>query len=498
MVRERPSFPMGPRRSLACRYDAAVTLTRLWAFLAIALPTLAAVIAPLQTVDLTYQLRAGGEILDSGAIPGVDSWTFTASGQPWTDQQWGAQVILAAVYRLAGWTGLVLLRALLVGVIFGCLLEIGRRRGLDTRRAAWLTVAAFVVAAPGLALRPQLLGMALAAVVLLLVVDRCAHPGRLWMVPILVLAWANLHGSFFLGPVALGLAWLADLHGQVKRPHAALVVAVASAAAATVSPFGPAVWAYAVGLSMNPEVTQRITEWQRTSPGDVPGLLFYASAAAAALLLVRRGRVTPWPTLLWLGLFFVIGAYAVRGIGWWALGAIAPIAGMLASGGADRASVADRPVPLAMRRINAVLAGALVLAGIAFLPLWRPIDPGTLAPAGVLANAPSGITGALRDLARPGDRVLNPQVWGSWFEFVLPDVPVAIDSRIELFPAATWAAYDLIRSGGAGWIERLDTWNPTIVVVAADEGGLLERLTAIGWRSTFEDPDGVVLVAPDR
>ena len=37
------------------------------------------------------------------------------AGPPWIDQQWGAQVILAAVYRLAGWTGLVLLRARLVG-----------------------------------------------------------------------------------------------------------------------------------------------------------------------------------------------------------------------------------------------------------------------------------------------------------------------------------------------------------------------------------------------
>ena len=26
---------------------------------------------------------------------------------PWVDQQWGAQVILAGVYQLGGWTGLV-------------------------------------------------------------------------------------------------------------------------------------------------------------------------------------------------------------------------------------------------------------------------------------------------------------------------------------------------------------------------------------------------------
>ena len=45
-----------------------MTLPRLWVFLAIALPTLGAVIANLPSVDLTYQLRAGAETaLDPGA-----------------------------------------------------------------------------------------------------------------------------------------------------------------------------------------------------------------------------------------------------------------------------------------------------------------------------------------------------------------------------------------------------------------------------------------------
>ena len=98
-----------------------MTLPRLWAFLAIGLPVLAALIANLPSVDLTYHLRAGAEILAGEGIPTVDTWTFTAAGTPWTDQQWGAQVILAAVYQVGGWTGLVVFRAALIGVIFGCL-----------------------------------------------------------------------------------------------------------------------------------------------------------------------------------------------------------------------------------------------------------------------------------------------------------------------------------------------------------------------------------------
>ena len=88
-----------------------MTLTALWAFLAVALPVLAALLAPLSAVDLAYHLRAGGQFLDTGVIPTTDTFTFTAGGQPWVNQQWGAQALLAAVYRVAGWTGLAILVA---------------------------------------------------------------------------------------------------------------------------------------------------------------------------------------------------------------------------------------------------------------------------------------------------------------------------------------------------------------------------------------------------
>ena len=66
----------------------------------------------------------------------------------------------------AGWTGLVILRAALVGLLFGLLFLACRLRGADIRRAAWLTLAAFLISAVALALRPQLFGMVLLAATL--------------------------------------------------------------------------------------------------------------------------------------------------------------------------------------------------------------------------------------------------------------------------------------------------------------------------------------------
>jgi hypothetical protein len=340
--------------------------------------------------------------------------------------------------------------------------------------------------------------MALFALVLLFVTDRREHPGRLWAVPLIVIAWANVHGSFFLGPLVLGLAWLEDLHDRQHRPHRTLVVAVVSMVAAFLTPLGPAVWGYAVGLTMNPEVTRRITEWQPTSVRDVAGLLFFGSVLAVVVLIARREKSTPWPTLLWLGAFFFIGVYAARGIAWWPLGAVAGIAGVLIvgpTGAAERREPTGTPI---LRRLNAVIAVTISVAGLALLPLWRPIDSRLNTPPALVDHAPPGITAELRTITRPGDHLFNPQPWGSWFEFALPEVRVAIDSRIELFPVDVWNAYDQVAAGADGWAERLEAWGVTIFVVSAGNEALTNRLAKAGWHQEYSDEDGVILLAPGR
>jgi hypothetical protein len=490
-----PSRRKTARRPSSARLGAGLlTLARLWAALAILLPVLGAFIANLSSVDLAYHLRAGTEILDGAGIPTRDTFTFTAAGEPWLDQQWGAQVVFGAVYRLAGWTGLVVLRAALVGALFGLLFVACRLRGADLRRAAWLTLAAFLVSAVALGLRPQLFGMVLLALTLVIVAGRRRWPRAIWLVAPIVAVWANLHGSFFLGPVVVGLAWLEDAHDRRPGARQTLAAAAVAALAAILNPFGPAVWGYALGLTTNGFVTARITEWQPTSLRTVPGMLFFGSALAVVALLARRASAVSWPTLAWLAVFFAIGAYAIRGVAWWPLGASVAVAALLA-----------RPEPAAaarvsrrLERVNIAIVGALVIACVALLPAWRPIDPDLRAPAGVVGHAPPGITTALRGIAGPGDRLFNPQPWGSWFELELPDLPVAIDSRIEVFPPEVWTDYETVAGGGDGWQEVLDRWQVTIVVIPAEDKAFAARLRSAGWRTSFNDEDGIVFVESSR
>src|SRR4029453_2212266 len=194
------------------------------------------------------------------------------------------------------------------------------------------------------------------------------------LAPVLVAVWANLHGSFFLGPLVLGLAWLEDLHDRRPDAWQTLALAAVSAVAACLTPFGPLVWGYATGLSTNAGGTARVAEWQPASIRDVPGLLFFASALAIVTLMARSERRVPWPTLAWLGVFFLIGVYAQRGVAWWPIAAVSAIAGTLVPAFPARTRVETQT----MSRLNALVAGVLVLAMFLALPSNRPAVPGAL------------------------------------------------------------------------------------------------------------------------
>jgi hypothetical protein len=473
-----------------------MTLGRLWAFLAIALPVVASLLASLPSVDLAYHLRAGGLTLDTGLIPAADTFTFTAYGQPWLNQNWGAQVVLAAVYRAAGWAALAILRAALVGALAGLVYLTCSRYGLNRRTAAGLTLAAFVLASVALGLRPQLFGLVFFAATLLLLAERRERPRLLWLVPLIVVAWANTHGSFFLGPLLVGLAWLEDVHDRHSAATRTGLVVIAAAVAPLINPFGPAVWLYATGLTTNSLVTERITEWQPTTLRTIPGFVFFASALLVAAFLARRGRTTSWPALLAFAVFFGIGAWAVRGIAWWAIGAAVTVAALI---GAERGRATLEPLERP-RPLNTLVAAVLVVAGVVLLPTWRPFDARLGAPAGVIANAPPGLTDAVAGLARPGDNLYLPQPWGSWFEFATPEALVVLDSRVELFPSEIWDRYETVAAGRDGWDTILDEWGVTLVI-ATEEGtrGLLDRLAADpGWREAYSDADGRLFVRADR
>jgi hypothetical protein len=481
----------------------------LWPFLAIALPTLAALLAAMPAVDLAYHLRAGGSILVSHAIPTVDSWTTIAYGMPWLDQQWGAQVLLALVYQAGSWTGLAILRAAVVALTCWLLLSLVRRRApsLGSMGATLLVLATFMVMANALALRPQLFAIPLFVLELVLIADREAHPRRLWAIPLITALWANLHGTFPLALVVLAISLVAGVLDR-RFSRTLGVVTLASAAATLVNPFGIGVWQYVVNVSANPAVETRISEWRPPTLTDPAGFLFYLSVVAVLVLLVVDARRAPagtsllrrlpgWPGLATLIVFGALAAVTARGIAWWppaALFVVAPIA-------ADSIPVLRFASSTRPSRLNASVITLMVVVGLALLPAWRPLGPAGV-PVGTLSYAPQGIAAALqKGMDRTtisgvcggpsSDRMWVPQVWASWFEFAAPNWKYEVDSRIEIFPAYAWNYYDAM--WGNGDLLFACRHQYTWVVVMPSDTVMIQALEDSGqWLRVYSDDDGAI------
>ena len=454
-----------------------------WASLVILIPVIVALLSKMGTTDLTYHIRAGEGILGTHGLPRVDTYTFSVAGAPWLDQQWGAQVVLALGHRFGGFATLAFLQAVLVGASFWFIYLACRARGAPTRTSSFLTVLGFLVASPTLAMRPQLIALPLFAIAMWALASRETAPKRLYAIPILAAICANVHGSFTIFPLIVGLTWIQDARAHAPRSRGLLWLTLVTGAATLINPFGIDAWRYAYDLSTNPIIRDTISEWAPVTATDVSGLFMVGSALAVAAFFARRGRPVPWTSLLWLVVFFMLAMAAQRAIVWWAMVTPVILAELLAAPDAPRELGARESATPAI----GIIAG-MSIAIVILLPWWRSDS--------LLGQAPPGITNYVEEHIPSGARMFVHQPWGSWFEFVTPDRPVFTDSRIEIIPKEIWDDYGQVGFAGADWKQVLDRWHPD-VIVAAENWDLIPDLceTGSGWTGVYRDDDGMVFVS---
>lgn len=457
-----------------------------WSLMACLLPAFASLLARMRAIDLAYHVRAGELSLRTGDVLVIDPFTFTHGGESWLNQQWGAQALFAAAHRLLGWAGVSLTHALAMGSGFTFLYRSCRRAKASSRTAALLTLLAFMVATGSLAARPQALAVPLFTGTWLLLWRRDAWT---WLVPVLALIWANLHGSFVLAPLLVALALGEDL--TERRPAARTVGLLVSTIAATcVTPFGPGVWSYAVEISRNETIRNWVAEWRPPSPLSLSGGPFWVSGAAVAVLGVTKRRVVRPIDVARLLIFFALGVPAIRGTLWWALAAPPVLARWFRAPERGRAGVD----PGGKDILKITTAACIVaLIPIAFL-LRGGTDAATHASRRLAADAPEVLADATRDALPKGSRLLVYQPFASWFEYSLPEDPVMVDSRIELFSDAVWHDYDRAITAAGGWEEVLDRYEIEGVILPPDAVLRTELLRTQGWSRVVDGPGGSVFV----
>jgi hypothetical protein len=483
----RTSVTTGEVRRTVSR-TAKLTIDHIWSLAAVAVPTGLELMGRMHTVDLAYHLRAGAQILSRGAVPRLDTYTFTVSGDAWLDQQWGAQLLLALVHRVGGWTGLALLLGVLVAATFSLLWFACRAKGASRRAASLLTLGAFSLSFLSFSTRPQTFALPLFAACLWIVARSRKHPRSLWLLPAIAALWANLHGSFVLAPVLTGMAWLENRSqgGGVARETRG--IALATLVATLLNPFGVGVWRYAFALATNQTILTDIAEWSAPSLRTASGTLFFLSGIAVAGYLARRRGSAETIDLLWLGGFFLLGLSSLRMMTWWGLCAPVVLAGMML------APSRHEPVRTGSATANRLLGAALIALIVVQLPWWRNGSDPVSGASMLLLEAPQHLADAAEETLPASSRLFVTEYWASWIEFAVPSMPVFVDSRIELFPDRVWSDYVDVIEGKATWPSVLDRWHVDGVLLR--HGDILLPLIGHdpGWRLAYRDSMGALFV----
>ena len=427
----------------------------------------------------------GDTMLQSHHLIHSDSFSFLAAGHPWTDQQWGTEIIFAIVFAMGSWFGLTLLYAALVGCIGTFLYLACRERGAGVEISSGLTLAGLVVAYATMSLRAQLFGAAFFSLSLWLLAQRQRRPAAALFLPLIAVAWANLHGSFFMVIVLAGFACFEDLVQSNPQTRRSLAILAACLLATLVNPFGAGVWQYSLNLTSNHVIASIASEWQATTLHTGDGVIFFVSVAGVGALLSRYGRSAAWTDLLLLGGFFALGLSAVRNELWWAL--------IITERSAKILAARDVRISPSLQQLR-IAAFALACAAFAVSMPWGLLGKPALQPGASVSSAPQGLTRAAQRYLHKGDRIFNAQQWGSWLEYALPDNPVAVDSIIEAPPAQAWSDYFDVSGAGIDWPAKLIAWNVKAVMASHDaQGALIKAMsTDRQWVLRYSDADGVL------
>jgi hypothetical protein len=431
-----------------------------------------------------WQITIGRWILDHGAVPTSDVYSFTMRGQPWISTQWLAQVAYAQAFTLAGWTGPVLLASACIAATFALLARFLASRFSESATLVFVA-AALALTMPHLLARPHVLALPVMmawAGGLVRAADRHATPS-FWLLPLMAL-WANLHGGFVLGlALVVPLALDAVLNGQAsQRKSLALrwaVFALGALVASCVTPYGwNSLLASRKILALG-DALPLIMEWRPADFSSV-GPLELCLLAGFGLALYRGITLPPMRIVLLLGMLHMALSQA-RSLEIFALLVplllAAPLAQQIGGAGLDAKAPVSPP-----RLLFAGIAVALLAGTIAWVSLVR-FEPHT-------RGSPVAAVAELKKLNL--NRVFNDYDFGGYL--IANGVAPFIDGRTELYGEKFFvdhnAASGLMKPENL--FRLLDQYNieATLLRTQSAATTLLDHMD--GWQKIYGDDTATI------
>ncbi|WKZ37236.1 MAG: hypothetical protein QY332_04750 [Anaerolineales bacterium] len=436
--------------------------------------------------DYWWYLRLGSDILREGAVPIVDTMSHSRAGQPIFYQQWLSGIIFYLVYEAGGAALTFLLRCVLLGLAYG-LLWVLMRSFSGARTATIFLILLGLATSNNWVMRPQLFAYPLFVLCLFAILKWQKGNNRaLFLLPLSVFLWVNLHGSFVLPFLLAGAALVA---GSGNR-KSMLITLIAMSAVSLLNPHSLGVWEYLVFILNNPSDYLFSVEWRPpTNAGWQMNLFFGWTLLFVPLAAFSNRRLS---TLEWI-LFLGFGWLAFSGIRYviWFMFLLAMFTAKLTAEWSDK--WIDRPIERINPRLNLTIAIVMFLLPLFLLPGVRDSWWRNAAPLYELSTTPIAAVEYLKtreDLPGP---LWNDYAFGSYLQFALPSRPTWMDTRMYSFSQGQWEEYVRVTSA-EGWQEMLDREGINLLLLSqAAQPRLVEAVSKSSrWCEEYRDEYAVI------
>ncbi len=452
-----------------------------------------------QDADMWWHLRAGQVMWQTKSILLVDKFSYTRIGQPWVNAFWISELILYLVFKSGGYIGLTCLVSLIGGATFYALYRNMRGNAFVN---AFVVLLAAITAAPVWGPRPQILSFLLLALLdWWLEYSQNKHRLSYWfLIPIFIL-WANVHGGWIWGFLLLMAHITGNAFNKItsasentgpswKELFYLFFWTLAAIIAIGINPNGISIWKLpfrTVDVSMN------IQEW--ASP-DFHQLEFHPFLWMLFLLLTSAlvGR----PKVNWGDLFKVVGfAYLTfisqRNIGpfaivtapilaKWANSAVENLANQMQLRNTQSTSFLNPKVDALLKSVILIFISLAAIGRIYVVSIPSAVNKGlpTRAVQWLKENPPSG-------------PLFNSYNWGGYLTWALPQIPVFIDGRADLYGKDIISQWQEVVQGTPEGFAVLEKWHIQAILLEPS-WPIVKLLPYEGWTEAYHDNTAVIFI----
>jgi len=437
--------------------------------------------------DYWWVVRVGQETVLNGAVPTVETMSWTSAGRPIVYEPWLAGVFFWWVYDLGGASLTFLLRGLLIGLTYGMI-------WLLVRQASGPRLATVLILLVGLAssnnwqMRAQLFAYPLFALCLYALIRWQSGSNRtVWLLPVATVLWANLHGSFIL-PFLLTGAALVFGNGNRRFLFIALVLMFAGN---LLNPQGIHLWGHVAFMLTTPSNQAYSVEWQPPANAGWQMNIFFAWIllfAPVTALSTHKLSILEWIWFLGFGWLAVSG---LRYVIWFlfilTILTAAPLAA-LTRNKLDGAVKSFFPV------FNVAFACLFLSLSLFYLPGIRETWWTEAPSAYAMDMTPFGAEKWLKEHPDVPGPLWNDYVFGSYLLFGLPSRPISIDSRFFPFPPEQMEEYQQISHGSPLWESVFERDGINLLLLSIEtQAELIENVESSDeWCEQYRDKTAVI------